>query len=268
MKQILYFDGGSRGNPGPAGAGVVLQDAHGNGVYEAGFFLGPMTNNMAEYSGLLKGLEQASRRGATEVDIYADSELVVRQLNGDYRVKNEKLLPLFEAAFSQLRRLERWTIRHVPRAQNHRADHLANAAMDAGEDIVELDLAARPATGKEARGPTRGAASPRSTSAADGPPVERADARRAPAKSPARGPAEKTASVVVRCVRPARGGSCPAPCRQSEELVFDETVPAGLCLGVAGAVLRAVETVRLSRKPARVYCPRDGCGACFSVKPG
>ncbi len=94
MKLVLHFDGGSRGNPGPAGAGVVLGDVQGQGVYEAGFYLGRMTNNMAEYSGLVKGLEEANRRGARELTIFADSELVVRQLNGDYRVKNDKLRPL------------------------------------------------------------------------------------------------------------------------------------------------------------------------------
>lgn len=227
MKLVLYFDGGSRGNPGPAGAGVVLEDTQGKPVYEAGFFLGRMTNNMAEYSGLLKGLEEANRRGAKEITIFADSELVVRQLNGDYRVKNEKLLPLFEAAFGWLKKLERWRINHLPRERNHRADHLANAAMDAGDDVVELDI-----------------------------PVV-ADER-----------AQKPGGFVVRCVRPARSAACPAPCRQSEELVFDATVPAGLCLGAAAAILRGIESVRESGKPVRVYCPREGCGACFSVKAG
>jgi ribonuclease HI len=227
MKLILYFDGGSRGNPGPAGAGVVLQDAQGKPVYEAGFFLGRMTNNMAEYTGLLRGLEEANRRGATEMTIFADSELVVRQLNGDYRVKNEKLLPLFEAAFGWLKKLERWRINHLPRERNHRADQLANAAMDAGEHVVELDIA---------------------------------DLAQERERMPG--------VIVVLCVRPARSGVCPAPCRQSEELVFDATVPAGLCLGAAAEILRAVEAVRESGKPARVYCPRDGCGACFSIKVG
>lgn len=247
MKLVLYFDGGSRGNPGPAGAGVAISDAQGQPVYEAGFYLGRMTNNMAEYGGLLKGLEEVSRRGAKEVAIFADSELVVRQLNGDYRVKNEKLLPLYEAAIQHLRRLERWIIRHVPREQNSRADELANAAMDAGQDVVRLNLAAKAGLPEKLGKPAR--------------------AEPARKKLPNRQAGEGTGVVVVRCVRPPRGGECPAGCRQGAEFLFEQTVPAGLCLRAAVVILRAVETVRESRKPARAYCPGEGCGACFSVAP-
>jgi ribonuclease HI len=99
MQAILYTDGGSRGNPGPAGAGVVLLDAQGQvPLHEAGYFLGAMTNNAAEYRGLIRGLGVAAELGVTHLDVRCDSELMVQQINGKYKVKSEKLRPLFERA--------------------------------------------------------------------------------------------------------------------------------------------------------------------------
>ncbi len=151
MKLILNVDGGSRGNPGPAGAGVVVAGEQGQRVFEAGFFLGRSTNNQAEYNALLKALEAAALKGARSVEVYSDSELLVRQVNGEYRVRNSGIVPLFSEVRRKLDRFERWRIQHIPREQNGRADALANAAMDAGEDVIECD---EPAPGQTpAQGP-------------------------------------------------------------------------------------------------------------------
>lgn len=139
MKLTIHIDGGSRGNPGPAGCGVAIANEKGEAIYEAGYFLGRMTNNMAEYTGLLKGLEDAASCGASELQVYCDSELLVKQINGEYRVKNETLKDYFDKAMTGLRGIGKWKVTHVRREANARADELANIAMDAGEDMIEID---------------------------------------------------------------------------------------------------------------------------------
>ncbi|HEY3449520.1 MAG TPA: ribonuclease HI family protein [Myxococcales bacterium] len=129
-KLLVYSDGAARGNPGPAGAGAVLTRPDGTLVSKAGKFLGTATNNVAEYTALLLGLETALRLGAEEVEVVADSELLVRQLNGVYKVKNAGLKPLFEQAKAMLGRFAKWTARHVPREQNKLADEMSNRAID------------------------------------------------------------------------------------------------------------------------------------------
>jgi ribonuclease HI len=127
---ILHTDGGSRGNPGPAGYGVVLADAAGKVIEEAAEFIGRATSNEAEYHGLLHGLRLAVAHGAVDLLIRADSELVVCQINGRYQVKSPKLRPLFEEARALLRGIPQWRMEHISREHNHRADMLANRAMD------------------------------------------------------------------------------------------------------------------------------------------
>lgn len=127
---ILHTDGGSRGNPGPAAFGLVLTDESGRLVTEKGVFLGQATCNEAEYGGLIAGLEEAQVHGATEVLIRSDSQLLVRQLNGDYKVKSQKLAPLFQRARHLLGEFAAWRAEHIPRELNARADALANEAMD------------------------------------------------------------------------------------------------------------------------------------------
>ncbi|MEQ9454544.1 MAG: ribonuclease HI family protein [Phycisphaeraceae bacterium] len=136
MRATLQTDGGSRGNPGPAGAGVVLVDDDGTALAEAGYFLGRCTNNVAEYRGLIRGLELARSVGVTELLIRLDSELIVKQLLGEYRVKSADLKPLFAEAKGVLGGFSGWRIEHVRREGNRRADELANLAMDAGRDVV------------------------------------------------------------------------------------------------------------------------------------
>lgn len=127
---ILYSDGASRGNPGLAGAGIHILDQAQHEILAASKFLGQCTNNEAEYQALIFGLQEARRLGAKEISIYLDSELVVRQLKGIYQVKNERLKTLFAQAKRELSHFAKRQIGHVPRAQNQRADQMANRGID------------------------------------------------------------------------------------------------------------------------------------------
>jgi ribonuclease HI len=133
LKLVLHVDGGARGNPGPAAIGVVVSSPDGRVLEELGERIGVATNNVAEYRGLLLGLERAAALGATEVEIINDSELVARQLTGAYKVKHPAMKPLHAEATAALQAFDRWSVRSVPRAQNARADELVNRALDAGE---------------------------------------------------------------------------------------------------------------------------------------
>lgn len=130
MRLTLFTDGGSRGNPGPAGIGAVLYDEEQQEVHAISQFIGRETNNVAEYRALEEGLKAAHAHGAAYVDIRMDSQLIVRQLSGQYRVKNAGLRPIFQRVQALLEQFEGYTCQHVPRAQNVRADALANQAMD------------------------------------------------------------------------------------------------------------------------------------------
>jgi ribonuclease HI len=133
MKVVVHVDGGARGNPGPAAAAAVLSTPGGEVLDEAAVRLGTATNNVAEYRGLLLGLERARALGATEVEVVNDSELVAHQLTGRYKVKHPEMQKLHRQAKELLAGFERWSIRPVPRAQNAAADALVNQALDAGE---------------------------------------------------------------------------------------------------------------------------------------
>ena len=126
----LRTDGGSRGNPGPAGAGFVLEDVAGAIVRSGGRYLGVRTNNEAEYEALIWGLATALDHGVSSLRVCADSELVVKQINGEYRVKKEDLKPLFARAKALLGRFDSVLVTHVRREMNVAADEMANAAMD------------------------------------------------------------------------------------------------------------------------------------------
>jgi len=126
----LHVDGASRGNPGPAGFGVHVAGADGDVAAELYGYLGQATNNVAEYQGLLHALRWALKQGAREVEVFSDSELLVRQMGGRYRVKNPGLQPLHREASELLSRFERARISHVRREANREADALANRALD------------------------------------------------------------------------------------------------------------------------------------------
>jgi ribonuclease HI len=130
VQVVVHVDGGARGNPGPAAAAAVVSTPDGRVLDESAVTLGRATNNVAEYHGLLLGLERAAALGATEVDVVNDSELVARQVDGSYKVKNADLQPLHAQAKQLLGRLDRWSIRSVPRAENAAADALVNRALD------------------------------------------------------------------------------------------------------------------------------------------
>ena len=130
MKVVVHVDGGARGNPGPAAAAAVLSTPAGEELGEATERIGTATNNVAEYRALLLGLERARELGATEVEVVNDSELIAKQVTGEYRVKNADLKPLHAEALAALGGFGRWSIRSVPRAQNAAADALVNQALD------------------------------------------------------------------------------------------------------------------------------------------
>lgn len=144
MKETLTleFDGGSRGNPGPAGIGVVVRAADGTPLVTLGRFIGRATNNVAEYRALITAMEQARALGANKVQIRGDSELIIRQMLGQYRVKNPGLRELYDEAQGLLSQFDEARIEHNLRHKNELADRLANLAMDRRSDVNEVSAAA------------------------------------------------------------------------------------------------------------------------------
>lgn len=130
----IYTDGASRGNPGYAGIGAVILDADGSCLMELSEWIGIATNNEAEYIALIKALQAAKALGARRVRVYADSELVVMQLKGEYAVKSPRLRPLFMEARRLKGEFDRFTICHIGREKNAQADMLANLGIDSGSD--------------------------------------------------------------------------------------------------------------------------------------
>lgn len=233
MTLTIHIDGGSRGNPGPAGAGIVIRGAGGRPILEAGYFLGTLTNNQAEYQALIRALDAAGTAGSSVLQIHADSQLLVRQINGQYRVKNPGLRPLFDRARRQLTEFDEWSIHHVRREFNEEADRLANLAMDERADVIELD---------------RREAGPTSTTVSQ------------PTSSPCR-------EIVATCTTAAAAAICPAPCSVGATLLFDRTVPDGVCMGAARSLLDAIEAMGEDGETRTVRCRRKACGAEFDLEP-
>jgi ribonuclease HI len=134
VQLVVHVDGGARGNPGPAAIGVVISTPEGEVLDEVSQTIGPATNNVAEYKALLAGLARARELGATDVEVVNDSQLVARQITGDYKVKHPAMRPLYLEAMNALRQFDHWSIRSVPREQNAGADALVNAALDAAAE--------------------------------------------------------------------------------------------------------------------------------------
>ncbi|RAV16273.1 bifunctional RNase H/acid phosphatase [Mycolicibacterium sp. GF69] len=157
MKVIVEADGGSRGNPGPAGYGSVVWSAgHAAVLAESKQAIGRATNNVAEYRGLIAGLEEAASLGASEVDVRMDSKLVVEQMSGRWKVKHPDIAPLHQQATALASGFDRITYQWIPRAENSHADRLANEAMDAAAEEPKPHQASSPTTWSGARGaPTR-----------------------------------------------------------------------------------------------------------------
>jgi ribonuclease HI len=254
MTWTIQTDGGSRGNPGPAGAGVLIRDAGGHEVLAAGFFLGRKTNNEAEYEALLRGLSLLTAAGARKVKVLTDSELMAHQINGIYRVKAPDLKPLFDQAQGLLCRFEDWQVEHVPRERNRQPDQLANRAMDAKGTVVAVDRL--------------GLIEPNQT---PGPPPAARDHRRreaSPGAVPARG-----AGIEVHVAKAPRKGTCKAAMKEGQTFLFVDTTPAGLCLDACAAVMEAVLAVRdavadgvACDSAMSCRCSQPDCGAVFEIR--
>jgi ribonuclease HI len=158
MKETItiQFDGGSRGNPGPAGIGVVLRAEDGTPLITLGRFIGRATNNVAEYRALITGLEKALELGATKILVRGDSELIVRQMLGQYRVKNADLKELYGEAQALFQKFAQANIEHNYREKNTLADKLANLAMDRKGEVTDTEAAPAPASIPEPIAPEAG----------------------------------------------------------------------------------------------------------------
>jgi ribonuclease HI len=130
VKLVVNVDGGARGNPGPAAIGAVVQRPGGEVLEERGERIGTATNNVAEYRALLLGIERAAELGASELELIGDSELIVRQVKGEYKVKDATLRELHAKVKQALQPFESWSIRHVRREHNAEADRLVNQVLD------------------------------------------------------------------------------------------------------------------------------------------
>ena len=135
----LEFDGGSRGNPGPAGIGIVIRAADKTPLVTLGRFIGRCTNNVAEYRALIIAMEEAKKLGAKKILIRGDSELIIKQMRGEYRVKHPDMKVLYERAQDLIRQFDDARIEHNLRHKNELADKLANLAMDRKQDVTEAD---------------------------------------------------------------------------------------------------------------------------------
>ncbi|MBL7134596.1 MAG: ribonuclease HI family protein [Phycisphaerae bacterium] len=143
LRLVVHVDGGAHGNPGPAGAGVVVQAGDdGTVLYEGAVFIGRATNNVAEYHGLLAGLAAARRLNADQVEIASDSQLMVRQMTGQYRVKNAALKRLFEQARKLVGQFDECSFRHIPREENAQADALTKQAINLRQNVGDAEATA------------------------------------------------------------------------------------------------------------------------------
>lgn len=254
MELILHVDGGARGNPGPAGAGIRIANDTGNSLFEAAYFLGTQTNNVAEYTALIRAVETAATIPADAVTIHSDSELLVRQITGEYRVKSPRLAGLHEQVQRLLLKLPRWRLKHVRREENQRADELANLAMDERRDVIVTDEI--------------GAAHTRQVDD-DGAAAETDDDESSTGSPPAGRPA-----VRVTVARPPVSGACPAGGLAEDSFTVEHTLPAGLCIHAAHAILPTVLAI-LNTEPHEfaavptltVRCSHPECRAEFQLAP-
>jgi ribonuclease HI len=235
----------------------VIRDDEGDLIFEAGFFLGRQTNNAAEYQALIRALERAGQRGEQPIMIHSDSELLVRQITGEYQVKSASLTPLYRQAQTLLVRVGRWSIRHVRREQNTRADELANLAMDARRDVIVFDVD-RPAD-----------------QAADVPVAADADSDGPePASPPEVLGASAQPAVRVTVHRPPKAGGCLAGGLPAQDFTVATTLPAGLCVHAAHALVPTLLAIlntdaeEFAAVPTlTVRCGRPGCNAEFRLAP-
>lgn len=280
VERVMHIDGGARGNPGPAGAGVVIRAASGALIHEGAYFLGEQTNNAAEYLALLRGLSRALQDGPASLVVHSDSELLVQQITGNYRVKSEKLAALFEQAQRQLLRVPRWSFRHVRREQNRRADELANIAMDRRGDVIVFDV---DATAAPAATPDASTVAPDLPAAA--PPAPPSTPRPAPAPGAVESAPAAQSVHSFDGVAGARGvhmhvgtrpspDLCPAGGLPFSAVTIGPCLPDRLCAHAALTILPTVlamqnaEPTEFGSIPTlTVRCIRAGCGAVFQLSP-
>lgn len=136
MRAIIFSDGGSRGNPGKAAIGYTIQNAKQEAIYECGMNIGIATNNVAEYTAIIEAIKKAKELNVDEIAVFLDSQLVERQLKGEYRVKSPELIPLFEELVIEIDSLKSFEMNHIKRELNKRADKLVNEALDSEKHIV------------------------------------------------------------------------------------------------------------------------------------
>lgn len=256
MELIIHVDGGARGNPGPAGAGVIIRDQDGNRIHEAGYFLGEQTNNAAEYEALIRALQRALLVQPQALTVYSDSELLVRQITGEYQVRSPRLADLHRQVQLLLIKVPRWMFRHIPRETNAHADRLANMAMDQQRDVIVFDAAGV----QDSQPPPPGTVP---TSPAIPQP---ATAERPPAGGHGRPEVRVTVSTAPRA------GACPAGGIEPAAFTIGTRVPVGLCVHAAQAILPTVLAM-MNSDPCEfasiptmtIRCPHAGCNAVFQL---
>ncbi|MCG3127020.1 MAG: Ribonuclease H [Phycisphaerae bacterium] len=253
MPLTIHIDGGSRGNPGPAAAAVVIE-RDGVAVFEAGYFLGRQTNNAAEYQALVLALKWAIANAESDIAVFSDSELLVRQIRGEYKVKNAGLEPLYREAQALLLKVDNWTLQHVPRERNRRADALVNQTLDRGADTVETD--------RHNRG-IRPFATPQPADAAPGQPNTAASL------------SHPTRTVRVTVTQSPAPEACPADGCGFGECEIGPALPAAICVHAAHALLPTVLAALATSSqefsnipPMTVRCKKSDCGATMKVEPG
>ena len=290
MTLHVHIDGGARGNPGPAAAAVVIETVQEDesrpgyrlvrAIHEGAYLLGKTTNNVAEYSALIRALEILVKHGRGEVFFFSDSELLVKQITGEYRVKSSELADLNHEAQRLLLQLDAWQIKHVRREQNKRADQLVNMALDQDCD-VEVRTIDDPSSADDPilLGPN-GLPVPRGAMPAtpSRPPPAVAPARSAPASSidddddPPPAPTKRgrhpaaiawTASFPV-----APGAACPAKCAAGKPYAFGPTTPQGFCVYAAQAVLDEVPLRDAAGAESEMTAACERCGAKVEIRLG
>lgn len=136
MRAIIFSDGGSRGNPGNAAVGYTIQNSKREAIYECGMNIGIATNNVAEYTAIIEALKKAKELKFDEISVFLDSQLVEKQVKGEYRVKSPELMPLFERLIMEIKSLKSFEMNHVKRELNKRADKLVNEALDSEKHVI------------------------------------------------------------------------------------------------------------------------------------
>lgn len=299
MALVIHIDGGARGNPGPAGAGVLIRGEDGSPVHEAGYYIGRQTNNAAEYTALVYALRRAIESGADAVTIYSDSELLVQQMTGEYRVKNANLSKLHAEAQKLLLKIDAWTIRHIRREQNRRADQLVNMAIDKVADVIIYDAS----RAEFAEGPARESGHDTTAEGDNEPPPSPAPGAFEAEDSDASTGRSRKSSGSENSGRNRRGGDheklgqftfepgdahavrvvvssspdpddCPARGCGFVELTLAHTLPSGVCLHAAHALLPTIlavqntDTREFAAIPTiTVRCLKAGCEARFQLSP-